>query len=444
MSSITIAPIKGFNTVLNLPGDKSISHRAAILGLLAEGQTTINNFLQAEDCLNTLKACEQLGAKVTWDNDVIKIEGCGLKELKEPKEIIDCGNSGTAVRLLSGVLAAQPFTTIITGDSQIQKRPMNRIIEPLTRMGAQIESREGGLCPLKIKGNHLTGINYTSNVASAQVKSCILLAGLYASGTTTIIEPSLSRDHTERMFNYFGVKLKRHAVPTIPQKPFSSTLPVQITLSQKRLLKGQTIDVPADISSAAFFMVAAAMLPGAKIKLKHIGINSTRTGLLDVLRIMGVEVTKTNQHTSGGERVADLTITGPDQLQGMEIYGAIIPRLIDELPIIAVLAATAKGETIISDAAELRVKETDRISVLSQELRKIGIDISEKEDGMIIRGGRIKGGHAQSHGDHRLAMSLAIAGLVSEDGVTIDGIECVNTSFPGFWEKLEELKNAAT
>lgn len=441
MAQQTINPIGAFDQCLSLPGDKSISHRAAILGMLADGETTIDNFLPAQDCLNTLKACRQLGARIEQNGTSVTISGCGLNGLQAPQDIIDCGNSGTGVRLLAGVLAGQPFTSTITGDEQVQKRPMNRIIEPLMRMGARIESAGGGRCPLTIYGNHLSPIDFTTPIASAQVKSCVLLAGLYASDASTIVEPSLSRDHTERMFNHFGVKLHRHTIPAAPMKPFATSLPIQIKLDPKQSLTGQRVRVPADISSAAFFLVAAAMIPGARIQLKQVGINSTRAGIIDVLKIMGASLTKTNQHVYAGERVADLTVTGQKRLQGLEIYGAIIPRLIDELPIICVAAARAEGETIISDAAELRVKETDRISVLAGELRKIGVAVEEKNDGMIIQGGSIKGGRVDAHGDHRLAMSLAIAGLVSEEGVTIDNSECVNTSFPDFWKKLEDIQN---
>ncbi len=439
MTSKTIKPITTFKAELNLPGDKSISHRAAILGMLAQGETRVTNFLTAEDCLNTLKVCTQLGAVVEREGNTVIIHGCGLDGLQSPSAVLDCGNSGTAVRLLSGVLAGQSFTSTITGDEQIQRRPMKRIIEPLTRMGARITSASGGLCPLTISGGKLKPIDYISTVASAQVKSCVLLAGLFCTKPVSVTEPTLSRDHSERMLNYFGAKIHTATVPAEPIKPFASSLPVKVTLQARGPLTGKPVEVPSDISSAAFIMIAAALLPGATLRVNNIGINSTRTGLLDVLRMMGASVTKENTRHQAGERVADLVVTGQGRLKGTAIYGAIIPRLIDELPIIAVAAAMAEGETQISDAAELRVKETDRISRVVNELRAIGVTVEEKPDGMIITGGAIKGGHANSHGDHRLAMSLAIAGLVSQEGVTIENTDCVNTSFPGFWEIVEGL-----
>jgi 3-phosphoshikimate 1-carboxyvinyltransferase len=406
--------------------------------MLAQGETRIHNFLCAEDCLNTLKACAGLGAEVRREGTTVTMQGCGPNGLRQPGDVLDCGNSGTAVRLLSGVLAGQSFESTITGDEQIQRRPMNRIIEPLTQMGARIQSAPGGLCPLTIKGGHLTAIDYISPVASAQVKSCILLAGLFCQKTVSVTEPTLSRDHSERMLNYFGAKVHTSTVNS-PIKPFASALPVKVTLLEQGPLTGKPVEVPADISSAAFLMAAAALVPGARVKLKNVGINATRTGILDVLRMMGASVEKENQRQEAGERVADLVVAGGRQLKGTVIYGAIIPRLIDELPIIAVAAAMAQGETHISDAGELRVKETDRISRMAGELRAIGVKVEEKPDGMIITGGKIKGGHANSHGDHRLAMSLAIAGLVSQEGVTIENTDCVNTSFSGFWELMEGL-----
>ena len=419
-----------------IPGDKSISHRAAIMGMLAQGETRITNFLKAEDCLNTLAACQQLGATVNWHNEELIIQGCGLEGLKPPRSVIDCGNSGTGVRLLSGVLAGQSFESIITGDEQIRRRPMQRIIDPLFRMGAQIESEPGGRCPLRICGGNLRAIDYISTVASAQVKSCIILAGLFAQGKTSISLPGSSRDHTERLLRFFGVAVASGtALGSGPGQ-----LPNEkILVDGRSELSGRKINIPSDISSAAFFMTAAAILPGAELKLENIGLNPGRSGIIRVLVNMGAEVVMENQRQEAGEPVADLIIRGKGFLKSTHIYGPMIPGLIDEIPVLAVAAAVAEGETIISDAAELRVKETDRISMLATELSSLGVEVEERPDGMLIQGGNIRGGEVDSHGDHRLAMSLAIAGLVSEQGVTIKNPQCVNTSFPGFWEILEKV-----
>jgi 3-phosphoshikimate 1-carboxyvinyltransferase len=411
---------------LQLPGDKSISHRAAILGLLAEGQSRVYHFLTADDCLNTVQACRQLGAKAEVVGDVLNISGCGWVGLRPPKEVIDCGNSGTGVRLLAGVLAGQKFESVITGDEQVQKRPMRRIIDPLLAMGAEITSSPGGLCPLRIRGGDLTGLNYLSPVASAQVKSCLLLAGLYARGRTLVTEPSSSRDHTERLLRYFGVPVRTEGLT--------------VSVEGGVLPQGKEITVPADISSAAFFLVAAALLPGSELRLFNVGVNRTRTGVLEVLRVMEANITEDNARTQAGEPVADLAVRFKNRIKGAQIQGRkLIPRLIDELPILAVAAAAAEGETTIAEAGELRVKETDRIAMLVRELKNIGVVIEEHPDGMVIHGGKIPGGRADSHGDHRLAMSLAVAGLVSENGVTLNNPECVRTSYPNFWDQLQEV-----
>jgi 3-phosphoshikimate 1-carboxyvinyltransferase len=426
---------------INIPGDKSISHRAAILGMLAEGQTHITHYLAAEDCLNTLRACELLGAKVERRETDVVITGRGLKGLVAPDQRIDCGNSGTGVRLLSGVLAGQPFASTITGDAQVQRRPMNRIIKPLESMGAKIQSEPGGFCPLRIEGGRLQGITYHSPVASAQVKSCLLLAGLFAEGETTIISPAPSRDHTEKMMNAFGVAVRTELYQREGSRAGVPAFGEKVTLPTGRVLQSQDIEVPADISSAAFFLVAAALLPDSDVRLANVGVSPSRDGILTVLADMGADVIWENRHVSGGEEIADLTIHWKNRLRGTQIWGEqLIPRLIDEIPILAVAAAMADGETVISNAAELRVKETDRISVLAYELRKIGVAVEDFQDGLRIQGGRIRGGEADSHGDHRLAMSLAVAGLVSEQGVWIRNTDCVNTSFPGFWDLLEEVR----
>jgi len=430
VSEKVIKPAAQIKGKIRIPGDKSISHRAAILGLLAEGETRITNFLKAEDCLNTLKACAALGAEITWQGHELKIRGAGLKGLKQPRSVIDCGNSGTGVRLLAGVLAGQPFAAEITGDEQIQRRPMNRIIKPLQMMGARIESRPGGLCPLKIRGGNLKGIAYESPVASAQVKSCVLLAGLFAQGETSILEPALSRDHTEKMLSNFGVELQKKE-----QERYTK-------IKGGGRLIAQELEIPSDISSAAFFMVAAILLPGSEITLENVGMNKTRTGIITVLKdIMGADLQFVNEKVQAGEKVADIKVRYKTSLHRIVrvIDADKIPTLIDEIPILAVAAAAVDGFVEIRNASELRVKETDRISVLADELRNIGMKVDEYEDGMKIYGGRIRGGIADSHGDHRLAMSLAIAGLASEKGVQIKNPDCVNTSFPGFWERLEEV-----
>lgn len=414
-----------------IPGDKSISHRAAILGTLAEGETHITGFLTAEDCLNTLKACGQLGAKVRRQGTEVWIEGGGLRGVKKPAEVIDCGNSGTGTRLLAGVLAGQPFESVITGDEQVRRRPMKRIIEPLTRMGAAIDSKPGGLCPLRVRGGNLKGIEYVSPVASAQVKSCVLLAGLFAEGKTSVRLPLGSRRHTENMLKYLGVPLEER------QEEKEEIIAVK----GGARFAAKPVQVPADISSAAFFITAAALIPDSQIVLKGVGHGLGRDQLLFALiQYMQADIKLSNGREISGEEITDIAVRGSRRLQGTRmIAGAIIPGLIDEIPILAVTAALAEGDTEIRDAAELRAKETDRISVLVGELRKIGVDVEELPDGMVIHGGTIRGGETDSHGDHRLAMSLAVAGLVSREGVTVHNPECVNTSFPGFWELLDKL-----
>lgn len=442
MPAIEILPAARLRGTLTIPGDKSISHRAAILGLLAQGETTITNFLTAEDCLHTLSACEQLGAKVERQGTSVRIQGRGLHGLKAPRQVIDCGNSGTGVRLLAGVLAGQTFSSLLTGDAQVQRRPMQRVITPLTQMGGVIESLPGGLCPLRIQGGRLQGIEYVSPIASAQVKSCVLLAGLFAQGATTVIEPSLSRNHTELMLKYFGAKLE---VGPEPQHPVLTPHAAPVTVQGQVHFSGQPVAIPADLSSAAFFIVAAGLRPGSELLIQNLGVNPTRTGLLRVLQSMGLKLEYLNRREQAGEAVADLRVIGPaaprawipQKVAGLDL----IPSLIDEIPVLAVAAAMAEGLTEVRNASELKVKETDRIQVLAQELRKLGIRISTLDDGLRIEGtGAIPGGEADSHGDHRLAMSLAVAGLLSQKGVRIQNPDCVNTSFPGFWERVQEVR----
>ncbi|MEW6515291.1 MAG: 3-phosphoshikimate 1-carboxyvinyltransferase [candidate division FCPU426 bacterium] len=434
-----IQPVRRLRGEPRLPGDKSVSHRAAILGTLAEGETRVSNFLLAQDCLNTVAACRELGARIDQKGADLVIHGRGPAGLAAPQRVIDCGNSGTGVRLLAGVLAGQRFESVLTGDEQVRRRPMRRIIEPLTRMGASIDSEPGQLCPLRLHGRPLAGIDYPSPVASAQVKSCLLLAGLFASGQTTVRLPAASRDHTERMLRHFGAQVEQGTRESSGGH-WSASEGEWVTIQGGRSLRGCDISVPVDISSAAFFLVAAALVPDSELLLKNVGVNPTRTGVLEVLERMGAGIRLESGRDAGGEPVADLAIRNTGRLRGRSISGAdLIPRLIDELPILAVAAAMAEGETVIEDAAELRVKETDRISVLAGELRKIGVRVEERSDGLAIRGGEIRGGTADSHGDHRLAMSLAVAGLVSGEGVRIERPECVDTSFPGFWELLAEV-----
>ncbi len=439
-----VPPARRLRGEVNIPGDKSISHRAAILGLLAEGETRIQNFLKAGDCLNTLKACEQLGAGVRWEDETLVIRGCGLRGLKKPAGPIDCGNSGTGVRLLAGVLAGVDFggPVEITGDEQVRRRPMNRVIEPLTKMGARIESEPGGLCPLRIQGGNLKGIDYASPVASAQVKSCILLAGLFAGGKTNVTEPSKSRDHTEIMLRYFGVKLLKYPIQKrMPDANSPTAHATKIGVQGGRSFSGKDIAIPSDISSAAFFIVAAGLLKGSELDIPGVGINPTRTELISILKQMGVSIAYVKKKKHAGESVADMKVASmvkPPQAIFYETSAERIPSLIDEIPILAVAATAIEQGLTIRNARELRVKETDRISVLTGELRRVGVKIDEFEDGMKIYGGKIIGGDADSHGDHRLAMSLAVAGLVSERGVSVHNPDCVNTSFPGFWELLDQ------
>jgi len=423
-------PLQGEITA---PPDKSISHRAIMFSSIAEGRSIVRNFLQAEDPLRTLEAFKQMGIKIEVrskntelrpaDNEII-INGNGLNGLTEPTEIIDCGNSGTTMRLLCGVLAGQPFATTLTGDSSLRSRPMKRVITPLTEMGAVIAS-ENGYPPLRITGGKLRPISYRSPVASAQVKSAIILAGLYSEGITTVIEPGKSRDHTERMLKACGVDIEVTEL-AVSVKGISSLNPMDIT-------------VPGDISSAAFFMVAGMIVPHSEILIRNTGINPTRSGLIDILHLMGAHIRTENRRLVSGEPVADLHVRY-SELKGIDIGGDLILRAIDEFPIICVAAAKAAGTTRITGAKELRVKESDRIASMAAELRKMDVNIEELEDGLIIEGREdLKPAAAVSYGDHRIAMSMLIAGLTASGETTVDDMDCVNTSFPGFLEMLESL-----
>ena len=434
MTALTITPGRPLAGTMTVPGDKSLTHRAMILTALAEGTSTIAGYCRGEDCLNTMRAFQALGIPITETLTTLTVSGKGFWGLTEPTSFIDCGNSGTGIRLLAGLLAGQDFFTVLTGDESIRRRPMGRVVKPLREMGAIIGGRKGGeLAPLAITGTGLRGIAYTSRVASAQMKSSVLLAGLFAQGETRYKEPSLSRDHTERMFRFFGIPLSREG----------DTLALQGRPSSG--WRGVPITIPGDFSAAAFFMVGASIVPGSDLTIRNVGINPTRTGLLDIMRAMGADIRILNQREEAGEPVGDLRVKAAP-LRGITIGPELIPKTIDEFPILCVAAAVADGDTAISGAEELRVKESDRIATMSAELRTMGVSIQEQPDGMIIRGlgragenGRLTAsGKAQSHGDHRVAMSLAIGGLTAETSMTIADTGCIETSFPNFEKTLVE------
>lgn len=416
-------PLKGEITV---PGDKSISHRAVMFGSLAKGTTEITGFLQGADCLSTISCFESMGITIENKGDIVLVHGNGLRGLKKPETVLDCGNSGTTTRLISGILSAQNFDVTLTGDASIQKRPMKRIMEPLSLMGADIVSVNGNGCaPLAIHGKALHGIHYTSKVASAQVKSSILLAGLYADGPTSVTEPYVSRNHSEIMLNLFGAHV------TITD--------TTATIEPASELHSIKVNVPGDISSAAYFIAAGLMVSGSEILIKNVGINPTRDGILHVCKAMGADLTLLNIKEDEGEPVADILVRA-SSLHAAEIGGSIIPTLIDELPMIAALACFAQGTTVIRDAAELKVKESNRIAVMVENLSAMGADVTETEDGMIIRGGRpLHGAVIESHLDHRIAMTFAVTGLCAEGVTQINGAECVNISYPQFYQDLKNL-----
>ena len=423
MTNETIYPLRG---ELEIPGDKSISHRAIMFGSLAKGTTEVTHFLQGADCLSTISCFQKLGIDIENNRDKIIIHGKGLHGLSAPTDILDCGNSGTTTRLISGILSGQAFTSTLTGDASIQKRPMKRIMDPLHQMGADIISLHDNNCaPLTIKGSKLQGIHYHSPIASAQVKSAILLAGLYAEGETRVTEPYISRNHSEIMLSYFGANIKTEGTTAI--------------LLPNPSLEGQKIAVPGDISSAAYFIAAGLLVPGSEILLKNVGINPTRDGILRVAKEMGGEIELLNMNTDNGEPTADLLVKF-SALHGITIGGEIIPTLIDEIPIIAIMAAFARGTTIIKDAAELKVKESNRIQVMVDNLKAMGADIESTEDGMIIHGGKdLHGAIIDSHMDHRIAMSFAIASLLADGHMTILDKNCVDISFPTFYQDLNRL-----
>lgn len=418
-----IQPISHMSGTLEIPSDKSISHRSVMFGSIALGTTKISNFLMGDDCLSTIDCFRKLGIDIEIEENQVIVHGKGLHGLKKPSETLDCGNSGTTTRLISGILSAQNFETTLTGDASIQKRPMKRIITPLSEMGATIEAKDGTYCPMHIKPHALTGIHYKSPVASAQVKSSILLAGLYADSPTTVTEPFVSRDHTERMLTAFGANISIEGTSA--------------TIQPCKELYATDIIVPGDISSAAFFMVAGLITPNTDLIIKNVGINPTRRGILDVLLEMGGDITLFNEQTVCGEPVCDMRIR-TSKLHGTTIGGAIIPTLIDEIPALAVAALFAEGTTVIQDAHELRVKECDRIEALYSELSKMGAKLINKPDGLIITGGHpLHGATVESHHDHRIAMALAIAACNATSPSTLVNPECVSISFPKFFELLK-------
>ena len=419
-----IKKILSANGTVRVPGDKSISHRAVMLGSIADGVTEITGFLMGADCLSTIDCFRKMGVDIDVSPEKVIVKGKGLRGLQCPEETLYTGNSGTTTRLLCGILAAQDFNTSITGDASIEKRPMGRVTKPLSLMGAQIENE---YCPLHIHGTHLHGIDYKMSVASAQVKTAIILAGLYAEGTTIIRETEKSRDHTELMLGAMGADIKVDGL--------------NITVNKTNSLSAVNVNVPGDISSAAFFMVLGLIMPDSCITIENVGINPTRTGIIDVLLDMGADIELKNIRESAGESVADITVRS-STLKGTEIGGDIIPRLIDELPIIAVAAVFANGQTVIKDAQELKVKETNRIRAVVDEFSKCGIDITETDDGMIINGGKdIHRANFKTYGDHRMAMSLTVLAQLADGESILDDSDCARVSYPDFFDDFYRLDN---
>ena len=420
---LVVSPARRLRGRVRVPGDKSISHRAALIGALARGDTVIHNFLRADDCLHTVSCLRALGVGIEDEGSRLIVRGMGPR-WRAPMTPLDAGNSGTTMRLLAGILAGQPFQTELTGDASVRTRPMDRIVEPLSRMGARIvASGDGRFPPLRITGGSLRGITYTLPVASAQVKSAVLLAGLLAEGPTTVVEPTPTRDHTERMLAAFGAPIRRDGDR------------VSVTAAA---LRGNEVRVCGDISSAAFLLAAAAAMPGSELTVEHVGLNPTRTGFLDVLRALGAEADVRQTGEDTGEPVGAVTVRG-QRLRGVRIGGSLIPRVIDELPVLCVIATAAEGETVISDAAELRVKESDRIAVIARGLRALGGEVEERPDGLTVYGSRLHGGRVGSAGDHRIAMAFAVAGLLAGGPVTVEGAESIKVSFPEFGRVLQEV-----
>ncbi|HJC64278.1 MAG TPA: 3-phosphoshikimate 1-carboxyvinyltransferase [Candidatus Blautia merdavium] len=418
-------PLKG---ELTIPGDKSISHRAVMLGAISQGTTSVTNFLRGADCLSTISCFRKMGIAIEENPTEILIHGKGLHGLSAPETVLDVGNSGTTMRLLSGILAGQDFSSSLTGDASIRKRPMKRVITPLSLMGASIESIPGNGCaPLAIQGMPLTGIHYQSPVSSAQVKSCVLLAGLYADSTTKVTEPFVSRNHSELMLRSFGAEIQTEGTT--------------VSVQPDPLLTGQKVEVPGDISSAAYFIAAGLLIPGSEILIKNVGINPTRDGILRVCRAMGADIEILNEQEHCGELTADLLVRH-SALKGTVIEGGIIPTLIDELPVIAVMAAFAEGTTIIRDAQELKVKESNRLDIIVHHLKEMGADVTPAPDGMVIRGGKpLTGAVLDSHMDHRIAMSFAIAAMAGNGETEILNSDCVSISYPDFYADLRRLQS---
>lgn len=429
MTAVAVAPGRPLKGRIRVPGDKSITHRAVMLGGIAAGETVVRRFLPSDDCLRTVSALRAMGRSI----DEVQSDGhpalriTGAAALREPEDVIDCGNSGTSLRLLTGLVAGRPMCTVLTGDASLRRRPMARVVEPLRTMGAQIVGRQDGrYAPLAVAGRPLKGMAARLPVASAQVKSALLLAGLSAEGRTTVTEPHRSRDHTERMLRAFGV----------PVNVDGDTVSIDGPCS----LIGADIEVPGDLSSAAFLIAAAVLVEGSALVIERVGVNPTRTGLLDVLGEMGASIELINRRDLSGEPVADL-VARPSSLRGVRVGGDLIPRMIDEFPILCVLAACATGETLIEDAQELRVKESDRIRVMAEQLGRLGVIVEERPAGMRIVGPqRITAGRTASRGDHRVAMAMAVAALRGNGSTTIDDVECVATSFPGFFALLEAAR----
>ncbi|MDJ0287811.1 MULTISPECIES: 3-phosphoshikimate 1-carboxyvinyltransferase [Bacillus] len=418
------APMNG---EIHIPGDKSISHRSVMFGAIADGTTVVKNFLPGADCLSTIDCFRKMGVDIEQKGTDVVIHGKGLKGLKEPSDILDVGNSGTTIRLMMGILAGCEFHSTLIGDESIAKRPMKRVTGPLRQLGAKIDGRASGeYTPLSIRGGNLKAISYESPVASAQIKSAVLLAGLQAEGTTTLTEPHKSRDHTERMLSMFGVSLHEDAQ--------------SVSIEGGQTLKATDVFVPGDISSAAFFLVAGSIVPNSRIVLRNVGLNKTRTGIIDVLKQMGADLDIQEVDAKGGEPYGDLTIS-TSSLKGIDISGDMISRLIDEIPIIALLATQAEGTTIIKDAAELKVKETNRIDTVVSELKKLGAHIEATDDGMKIHGkASLKGGaFVSSYGDHRIGMMLGIAACITEQAIEIEDTDAVRVSYPNFFEHIEYL-----
>lgn len=426
MNALTITPKGPLRGVLTLPGDKSITHRALILSALADGQSIISGHSKGEDCLNTLRCLQALGIPIEEQAHALTVSGKGLWGMTEPSAPLDCGNSGTGFRLLSGVLAGQDFFSVLTGDDSLRTRPMGRIVTPLRLMGAHIYGRKGGeLAPLAITGGRLRGIHFVSPVSSAQVKSAVLLAGLLAEETTSFTEPRLSRDHTERMFQFLNIPFEQEGLTTRLRGGVS--------------FSGKAFTVPGDMSAAAFFLVAASIVPHSEVLIQNVGLNPARTGILEILESMGADIQIINLREEAGEPIADLRVRS-STLHGISIGPDQVPKTIDELPILCVAAALAKGKTTITGAKELRVKETDRIHAMTTELKKLQVAIEETPDGFIIDGpAQIRGNSCSSYGDHRVAMSVAIAALTADSPTTISDTACIETSFPGFHANLLEL-----